>query len=62
MEYILVKFDEEKRVARVSLRAQELLATLNRKEMEDPNGELVDAIDHFCFILHLYPFQVLHFL
>lgn len=38
VEYILVKFDEENGVARVSLRAQELLGVLNRKEADDPKG------------------------
>lgn len=38
VEYILVKFDEENKTARVSLRAQDLLAQLNEKELADPNG------------------------
>lgn len=32
VEYILVKFDEENKAARVSLRAQEILSILNEKE------------------------------
>ncbi|XP_017056232.1 glutamate--cysteine ligase [Drosophila ficusphila] len=38
VEYIIVKFDDENRVARVALRAQELLAQLNEKELADPKG------------------------
>ncbi|KAH8292703.1 hypothetical protein KR018_003228 [Drosophila ironensis] len=38
VEYIIVKFDDEKRVARVALRAQDLLAELNEKEHADPKG------------------------
>ncbi|XP_059614082.1 glutamate--cysteine ligase [Phlebotomus argentipes] len=38
IEYILVKFDDEKKTARVSLRAQEMLALLNEKELADPQG------------------------
>lgn len=38
VEYIIVKFDDKKKVARVSLKAQELLAKLNEKELADPNG------------------------
>ncbi|XP_061392080.1 glutamate--cysteine ligase-like [Musca vetustissima] len=38
VEYIIVKFDEQNRVARVSLKAQSLLAKLNEKEMTDPQG------------------------
>lgn len=38
VEYIIVKFDEQKKVARVSLKAQSLLSKLNEKEMADPNG------------------------
>ncbi|XP_025829413.1 glutamate--cysteine ligase [Agrilus planipennis] len=36
VEYIIVKFNQEKRTAKVSLRAQELLAKLNEKEHADP--------------------------
>lgn len=39
MEYILVKFDDKNKVTRVSLRAQELLAILNQREADDPNGK-----------------------
>eukprot|EP00099_Drosophila_melanogaster_P010692 NP_001285001.1 Glutamate-cysteine ligase catalytic subunit, isoform C [Drosophila melanogaster] len=38
VEYIIVKFDDEQKVARVALRAQDLLAQLNEKELADPNG------------------------
>ncbi|XP_067641863.1 glutamate--cysteine ligase [Eurosta solidaginis] len=38
VEYIIVKFDDEHRVARVSLKAQELLNKLNEKELADPDG------------------------
>ncbi|XP_005188299.1 glutamate--cysteine ligase [Musca domestica] len=38
VEYVIVKFDEQNRVARVSLKAQSLLAKLNEKEMADPQG------------------------
>ncbi|KAH8340492.1 hypothetical protein KR067_013152 [Drosophila pandora] len=38
VEYIIVKFDDEKKVARVALRAQDLLAELNEKEHADPKG------------------------
>lgn len=38
VEYILVRFDNEKEVAQVALRAPELLAELNEKEMRDPDG------------------------
>ncbi|XP_037932315.1 glutamate--cysteine ligase-like [Teleopsis dalmanni] len=38
VEYIIVKFDDENRVARVSLKAQDLLAKLNEKEIADPHG------------------------
>lgn len=39
VEYILVKFDDENKKAQVSLRAEEVLAKLNEKEMADPKGE-----------------------
>uniref|UniRef100_A0A0K8TTX2 Glutamate--cysteine ligase n=1 Tax=Tabanus bromius TaxID=304241 RepID=A0A0K8TTX2_TABBR len=38
VEYILVKFNDNKKTAQVSLRAQELLAKLNEKENADPEG------------------------
>lgn len=38
VEYILVKFDDEKKIAQVSLRAQDVLQTLNEKELADPEG------------------------
>ncbi|XP_018796163.1 PREDICTED: glutamate--cysteine ligase [Bactrocera latifrons] len=38
VEYIIVKFDDENRVARVSLKAPELLNHLNEKELADPKG------------------------
>lgn len=40
VEYILVKFDEEQQTAKVSLTAVDLLQELNKKELEDPQGEL----------------------
>lgn len=40
VEYILVKFDEEQQTAKVSLTAVDLLHELNKKELEDPQGEL----------------------
>lgn len=36
VEYIIVKFDHEKKTAKISLRAQEILEALNEKEKEDP--------------------------
>jgi glutamate--cysteine ligase catalytic subunit len=36
VEYILVKFDHEKKTARVSLRAEEILNVLREKELENP--------------------------
>lgn len=36
VEYILVKFDHEKKVARVSLRASEVLNILQEKEVKSP--------------------------
>ncbi|XP_011297994.1 glutamate--cysteine ligase catalytic subunit [Fopius arisanus] len=38
VEYILVKFDDEKKTAKVSLRAPEILTPLNEKEHKDPTG------------------------
>lgn len=42
MEYILVKFQDNEKVAKVSLRAEEILEILQEKEMKDP--ELVYLI------------------
>lgn len=41
VEYILVKFDDDNKVARVTLRAAELLPILNQREIDDPKGEFV---------------------
>ncbi|KAM7348926.1 glutamate--cysteine ligase isoform 2-T12 [Cochliomyia hominivorax] len=38
VEYIIVKFDDNKKTAKVSLKAQELLGILNKKEIADPKG------------------------
>ncbi|CAH0393430.1 unnamed protein product [Bemisia tabaci] len=38
VEYIVVKFDHKKKIARVSLRAPEILKILNDKEAADPDG------------------------
>lgn len=38
VEYIIVKFDDEKKVARVSLRADEILKVLQQKELRDPEN------------------------
>lgn len=38
VEYVIVKFDDEKKIARVSLKAQELLQILNQKEADNPDG------------------------
>lgn len=38
VEYIIVKIDDEKQTAKVSLRAKEVLAELNEKELSDPLG------------------------
>ena len=38
VEYILVKFDEANKLARVTLRAADLLPILNAREMSDPEG------------------------
>ncbi|XP_034118457.1 glutamate--cysteine ligase [Drosophila albomicans] len=38
VEYIIVKFDDEQKVARVALKAQDLLHKLNEKEHADPKG------------------------
>lgn len=45
-----MKFDDEKKVARVSLRAQELLAILNQKEMDDPNGMALNLNFYHLFL------------
>lgn len=34
-----MKFDDKNKVARVPLRAPELLAILNQREADDPNGK-----------------------
>ncbi|EGI69750.1 hypothetical protein G5I_01488, partial [Acromyrmex echinatior] len=41
VEYILVKFDDDAKTAKLSLRAMEILRILNEKETEDP--ELSEA-------------------
>ncbi|XP_039301030.1 glutamate--cysteine ligase-like, partial [Nilaparvata lugens] len=38
VEYIIVSFDHEKKVAQVSLRAPEVLTILQEKELKDPNN------------------------
>lgn len=38
VEYIIVRFDDEKKETQVSLRAREMLAVLNEKEHADPTG------------------------
>lgn len=38
VEYIIVRFDDEKKETQVSLRAREMLAVLNEKEHSDPTG------------------------
>ncbi|KAK5645790.1 hypothetical protein RI129_004254 [Pyrocoelia pectoralis] len=38
VEYIIVKFDHEKKIAKLSLRSHEILAILNEKELADPQG------------------------
>lgn len=38
VEYIIVKFDHEKKTAKLSLRSHEILAVLNEKELADPQG------------------------
>lgn len=37
IEFIIVKFNDEKKEAKVSLRAEELLAILNEREHQNPN-------------------------
>lgn len=44
MEYILVKFNDEQKTAKVSLRAKEILQKLNEKELKDPKGEVQSVI------------------
>lgn len=44
VEYILVKFDDEKKTAQVSLNAQHLLQELNQKELDDPQGTIQSII------------------
>ncbi|XP_068152614.1 glutamate--cysteine ligase isoform X2 [Drosophila tropicalis] len=38
VEYIIVKFDDEQKVARVALKAKDLLEKLNEKELADPKN------------------------
>ncbi|KAI4464929.1 glutamate cysteine ligase [Holotrichia oblita] len=38
VEYVIVKFDSEKKQAKLSLRAKEILDELNEKEKQDPTG------------------------
>ncbi|XP_046478901.1 glutamate--cysteine ligase isoform X1 [Neodiprion pinetum] len=38
VEYVLVKFNDEEKTAKVSLRAEEILTILNEKEAQDPNN------------------------
>lgn len=38
VEYIIVKFFDDKKEAKVSLRAEEILSVLNEREHADPNG------------------------
>lgn len=38
VEYILIKLDDKNKTARVSLRAKDILAQLNEKELNDPTG------------------------
>lgn len=38
VEYVIIRFDDENEVAQVSLRADDLLAALQEKEMKDPDG------------------------
>lgn len=37
-----MRFDDENKVARVSLRAVELLAILNQREADDPDGNTME--------------------
>lgn len=47
MEYVLVKFDDEKKEAKVSLRAQEILTQLNEKEAIDVDGKRINFKNRF---------------
>lgn len=38
VEYMLIKFDDDKKTAKLSLRAVDILKVLNEKETEDPNN------------------------
>ncbi|KAK0084952.1 hypothetical protein PV325_006052 [Microctonus aethiopoides] len=38
VEYMIVKFDDEKKTAKISLRSREILEKLNEKELADPKG------------------------
>lgn len=38
VEYILVRFDDENKVAQVALRAADLLPILNKREADNPTG------------------------
>ncbi|CRK99012.1 CLUMA_CG011962, isoform A [Clunio marinus] len=38
VEYVLVRFDDDKQVAQVSLRALDILSKLQEKEQQDPDG------------------------
>lgn len=38
VEYVLIRFDDDNQVAQVALRAEELLALLQEKELQDPDG------------------------
>ncbi|XP_076384766.1 glutamate--cysteine ligase isoform X1 [Megalopta genalis] len=38
VEYMLIKFDDEAKTAKLSLRAEEILKTLNEKEYNDPDN------------------------
>ena len=51
VEYILVKFDDTNRVAQVTLKAQEVLAKLNAKELADPDGISYIIV---CFVNYYY--------
>lgn len=37
VEYVLVKFDDVAKTAKLSLRAEEILKVLNEKEQKDPS-------------------------
>lgn len=38
VEYVIIRFDDKNQVAQVSLRAEDLLKTLQEKELADPEG------------------------